>query len=86
MQPTTTITQREYQVWSLYESGLYPKQIAMQLGLSVNTVNNYLQTVRQICEWCEQKGGVLNVSKNPPSVSIPIGRGKLKAYNKQRGF
>jgi len=80
------ITQRQKQVFDLCESGLSYRQVADQLGLSRNTIKDYMRYVHAAQQWCKEHNQELRVSPNPPSVHIPIGRGKLKEYNKKRGF
>lgn len=80
------ITQRQKQVLDLHKSGLSYQQIADKLGLSVNTIKNYMYVVRIAQHLCEEQHCELRVSPFPPSTHLPIGAGKLKEYNKARGF
>lgn len=80
------ITQRQKQVLDLHESGLTRKEIASKLGLSVNTIKDYMHRTHVAQRWCEYHRQELRVSPNPPSTHLPIGRGKLKEFNRNRGF
>ncbi len=41
------LSQREQEVWSLYQQGLIPKQIGEELCISASTAREYLRRVRQ---------------------------------------
>ena len=42
---TKTLSPREQAVYDLHRAGKRPKEIALQLGISASTVNNYLDNI-----------------------------------------
>lgn len=74
------LSQRQREVWLLYEQGLKKKEIADKLGISYQVVNQHIHNaerrIKEYMEYCSRQ------ERNNEPVFLPLTRGEVKVIYK----